>query len=165
MLTKFFLGLAIIAFTTYCGYLFSKKHRKKKVFFQQFYLFNERFLNEITYYRRPLTEIILSDKYAAEFSLLLNSFLQSIKENQAIWLQYLHSLDFNFLTQEEKNEVENYFSCLGKGDVISQKNYFSSIQEKLKNKSGALEIKVKKIADLYVKLGFLCGLLILILIL
>ena len=61
--------------------------------------------------------------------------------------------------------MENYFSNLGKGDAISQKNYFSSIKEKLKTTSGEWEVKANKIADLCVKLGFLCGLLILILIL
>ena len=58
MLTKFFFGIAIIAFTTYCGYLLSKKYRRRKVFYEQFYTFNERFLNEITYYKRPLIEWI-----------------------------------------------------------------------------------------------------------
>ena len=44
---KLLSGIAIIAFTTFCGYFFSKKYRQRKIFFAQFKEFNERFLNEI----------------------------------------------------------------------------------------------------------------------
>ena len=68
MLAKFFLGLAIIAFTTYCGYLLSNKYRTRKAFFVQFFEFNERFLSEINYLKRPLFQFILSIAWSCFFT-------------------------------------------------------------------------------------------------
>ena len=51
---KFILGVAIICFTSFCGYVLAKKYRQRKNFFSQMNEFNERFLSEIAYYRRPI---------------------------------------------------------------------------------------------------------------
>ena len=61
--------------------------------------------------------------------------------------------------------VEDYFLMLGKGDSLSQKGYFSSVKEPLLRLQNEAETTCKRYADLYIKLGFLCGLLILILML
>ena len=53
---------------------------------------------------------------------------------------------------------------IGKGDSNSQKNYFTSVKETLSKLKKEAEENNKKYGDLYVKLGFLCGLLILILV-
>ena len=66
---KFLLGVAIIAFTTFCGYLLGKKYRIKKQFFLQLNEFNERFLSEIAYYRRPLREFIAGYAYQGQGSI------------------------------------------------------------------------------------------------
>jgi stage III sporulation protein AB len=165
MLTKFFLGIAIIAFTTYCGYLLSKKYRRRKVFYEQFYTFNERFLNEITYYKRPLIEWIASYTYDGEFEILLRIFIDRITQKDSKHPHESVESTFSFLLKEEKQEIENYLLMLGKGDSLSQKNYFSSLKESLKSKCTETEKNAKKYADLYVKLGFLCGLAFLILML
>jgi len=60
--------------------------------------------------------------------------------------------------------VENYFCMLGKGDSGSQKSYFSSMKEGLTAMSVDAENAAKRYGDLYIKMGFLCGLFILILI-
>ena len=53
---------------------------------------------------------------------------------------------------------------LGKGDSVAQKAYFSAVKEVLsKRKTQALD-ESKRYCDLYVKLGFLIGLFILVLI-
>ena len=54
---------------------------------------------------------------------------------------------------------------LGKGDSASQKAYFSALKEPIGKMQLGAETAYKKYGDLYVKLGFLCGLLILILLL
>jgi stage III sporulation protein AB len=165
MLAKFFLGLAIIAFTTFCGYLLSKKYRQKKGFFREFYAFNERFLNEINYFKRPLAEFIKTLDCNGEFSGLLEIFLSGLTLEENTVENTLSGSEFSFLTKEEKTETIAYFSMLGKGDSSSQKVYFSSSKERLKALRDTADSTAKKYADLYIKLGFLCGLLILILIL
>ena len=58
----------------------------------------------------------------------------------------------------------DYFSMLGRGDSSSQKGYFSSVKEDLRRRKIETDAEYKKYGDLYIKLGFLCGLLVLILI-
>lgn len=164
MMTKFFLGVAIVAFTTFCGYFLARKYRQRKMFFTQLQTFNERFLNEITYYRRPLTDFLNHYTYKGEFQLFLRYYLYAVGQNTNTHNR-MQFPECSFLTTEEKNVVEDYFLMLGKGDSVSQKTYFSAINEqilRLKNEAVATH---KKYGDLYIKLGFLCGLFLLILML
>ena len=165
MMAKFLLGIAIVAFTTFCGYLFGKKHRKRKLFFTQLTSFNERFINEISYYRQPLSDFIMKYSYKTEFAFLLERFLSCIKERIPLKDNLLNIPEFQFIKREEKNVIEDYFSMLGKGDSTSQKNYFAATKETLISMEKQAVQVCKKYGDLYIKLGFLCGLLILILIL
>lgn len=165
MTAKFILGILIVVFTAFCGYILSKKYRRKKLFFAQFYEFNERFLTEITYARRPLGDFFLSDSYKGEFGKLAEKFFQDIQKNENIYAVLQTDGEYAFLTKEEKAFVGDYFSMLGKGDSASQKAYFSNRKDGLAKLKSQSETACKKYGDLYIKLGFLCGLLILVLIL
>lgn len=161
---KVLVGIAIVGFTTLCGYLLSKKYRQRKQFFRQFKEFNERFLNEIAYYRRPIQEFATTYAYQGEFNELLQAFFVNLKERELNERKILDLPTYSFLKEDEKLVISDYFLMLGKGDSASQKSYFSSIKEaliKYQNESNAAS---KKYEDLYIKLGFLCGLFILILI-
>ena len=157
---KFFLGVAIVAFTSFCGYLLAKKYRKRMLFFQEFYTFNERFLSEIAYYRRPVKEFISLYSYQGEFNDLLIDVFSEREEN----FLFTKSDEYSFLKEDDKKRTEDYFFMLGKGDSASQKGYFSSIKEQLVSLRNEAESEAKRYGDLYIKIGFLCGLLILILI-
>ena len=164
MTAKIILSVLIIAFTSFCGYLLTKKYRKKKLFYLQFYEFNERFLNEIAYYRRPLAEFVEKYPYKGEFKSLLLDFFNRIKRAEAT-LGFVYANDeIDFLTKQEKAETDDYFHMLGKGDSASQKAFFSTEKERLKGRLQGAELQYKRYGDLYVKLGFLCGLFIIILI-
>ncbi len=161
---RFLSGIAIIAFTTFCGYLLSKKYRQKKLFFQQLKEFNERFLSEIAYYRRPIREFVAGFRYQGEFNSLLEEFFSTMETRSSNDRKVFDLPDYSFLTAEEKGIVADYFLMLGKGDSISQKEYFSSAKERLFKLQTESEKDCKRYGDLYIKIGFLCGLLILILI-
>ena len=160
---KFFLGIAIVAFTSFCGYLLANKYRQRKLFFKQFNEFNERFLNEIAYYRRPIKDFLASYSYQGEFSDLLSSLFSAIKNRAPIESIFSELSRYSFLKEEEKRTVEDYFLMLGKGDSASQRGYFSSLKDRLSVLQKDTEQTAKRYSDLYVKIGFLCGLLILIL--
>ena len=161
---KFFLGIAIIAFTSYCGRLLAKKYRQRQQFFKQFQAFNERFLNEISYYRRPLKEFIYVYSYQGEFALLLKDFCLFLQENSSIHCIFEDKERYFFLKAEERQMIEDYFFMLGKGDSASQKGYFSSLKDTLVKLENETKIEAKRYGDLYLKIGFLFGLLVLILI-
>lgn len=156
--------MVIVAFTSFCGYVFSKKYRKRKLFFNQLKIFNERFLSEISYYRRPLGEFISKYTYKGDFDDFLQSYFQTLRDNEENALLTLSFEEFSFLTNEEKAVVEDYFLMLGRGDSVSQKNYFSAVKEQITKLLTEAERSYKQYGSLYVKLGFLCGLLLLILI-
>ncbi len=161
---KFFAGIAVVAFTTFCGYLLAGKYRKRRLFFTQLQTFNERFLSELAYYRRPLQVFIREYNYKEEFALLLQRFLSCIKNENELKEVELFGESFFFLKKEERQIVLNYFSMLGRGDSTAQKGYFSAVKNNLISMQEECVITCKKYADLYIKLGFLFGLLILILI-
>ena len=165
MMTKFFFGIAVVAFTTFCGYIFAKKYRQRKLFFIQLQTFNERFLSEIAYYKRPIHEFIAKFPYLGEFSSFLQDFVKALA-NGSFHERTIDELPlYDFLTQEEKRFVSDYFLMLGKGDSASQKTYFSAIKERLISLKDEAVSAHKRYGDLYVKLGFLCGLFLLILML
>ncbi|MBQ8429179.1 MAG: stage III sporulation protein AB [Clostridia bacterium] len=161
---KFFVGIAVVAFTSFCGYFFSGKYRKRIQFFAQFEEFNERFLSEISYYRRPIKQFLGKYNYKGEFSILLTEFLFSIENNEIFGVKIREEDAFHFLKKEEKEILCDYFSMLGKGDSATQKGYFSAMKEQLTRLRQEAQKEGKRYADLYVKLGFLFGLFLLILI-
>ncbi len=161
---KFLLGIAVVAFTSFCGHFLSKKYRIRKVFFKQWKEFNERFLSEISYYRRPLRQFIEVYSYQGEFQQLLHDFYLTLDERTPLEKILSETDAYAFLKAEEKRGIEDYFLMIGKGDSASQKTYFSSVKERLATLQQTTETEAKRYGDLYVKLGFLCGLLILILI-
>lgn len=142
-----------MAFCTYLGYLCGGKYRKKKSFFFSMEDFNEKFLNELAFSRRPLADFIGMNEYKGDFACSLKSFLSEGKPKT-----------YSFLTDEEKGFVEAYFSVLGKGDAHSQNGYFSSAKENLASYKENSEALAKKYCDMYLKLGFLLGLALLIVI-
>lgn len=164
-MVKFLLGIAVVAFTSLCGYFLAQKYRRKQLFFRQLYVFNERFLSEISYYRRPLLDFATKYRYKEEFGELLRIFFYGLEKKNYSLKSALDKPEYAFLDVEEKTLLDDYFSMLGKGDCTSQKCYFSSMCDLLKKKQQETEETCKKYANLYVKIGFLLGLLILILIL
>ena len=163
MVVKLIFGVCIVAFTTLCGYLFSRKFRRRKDFLLQFKEFNERFLAEITYQRRPINAFVASYSYKGEFDGLLKVYSNVLdkRENFASVLDI--KKDYPFLKEDERQIVLDYFLMLGKGDSLSQKGYFSATKERLEKAYYVAESDCKKYVNLYIKMGFLCGLMLLIL--
>ena len=163
-MVKFFLGVAIVAFTTFCGYLLSKKYRKRKLFFAKLNDFNERFLTEISYYRRPILQWIQEIEGKGEFAFCVQEYLRRVTNQVPIHGMLIDDSMYSFLSAEEKGEIEKYFSILGKGDSLSQKNRFTAERERLVSWRKLAEDNAKKYGDLYIKVGFLFGLFVLIII-
>ena len=160
---KLILGFAIVAFGGFLGYFLSKKYRKRKDFFCQMSLFNERFLMEIGYYRRPLTKFLTAYPYKGEFDFLLQYFYQSLidssKERGGFELK---KEEVGILTADELAFVKDYFQTLGRGNSSSQKSYFSTAKTQVDTYREKSETECKRYGDLYIKLGILMGIAVLI---
>lgn len=166
MMIKFIVGVCIVAFTSFCGYVLSKKYRQRKSFYAQFYQFNERFLSEITYYRRPIKEFIEKYAYREEFAELLDEYVQTLGQgNKNPSERDFSGLPaFSFLSKDETDFVNDYFLMVGKGDSASQKGYFGSAKSVLNERKDVTQAEAKRYGDLYIKLSFLLGLAILVVI-
>ena len=164
MMQKFIIGIAIVAFTSFCGYFLAGKFRQRKLFFKQLQEFNERFLSEISYYRRPIKEFVAKYVYKGEFNELLHDYFTVMQQGRSVQSVLIDDPKYAFLKREEKRVVEDYFLMLGRGDSLSQKGYFSSVKQSLSALQIDAETACKRYGDLYIKLGFLCGLLFLLLI-
>ncbi len=154
MWIKFALAVAIILFCTFLGYLAAGKARTKSNFYLQFSAFNERYLNEIEYARKPLSAFLSMHEYAGEFGGVVKRF----SERKDVLPKE------NFLSEEEKSELKDYFSMLGNGDTSSQKEYFSIRTKQLAGKAETYRKEAKERGELYLKLGLLFGLAVVILI-
>lgn len=161
---KFIVGISLVVFGSFCGYFLARTYRKRRLFFAQFQEFNERFLTEISYSKRPLADFFAGFQYDGSFACLLTDFYNSIESWGENGRDVLNMPDYDFITKQEKTMLFDYFLMLGKGDTISQKGYFSTLKLELSKLQNETEIANKRYGDLYVKIGFLCGLLILILI-
>ena len=161
---KVIFGVAVVAIATAFGYLFSKKYRQRRRFFTQFREFNEQFIHEITYYRRPIKEFLSCHTYDREFDMVLQKY-EAILSNNAFKNRELFDLsEYSFLNENEKTDITDYFMTIGTGDSASQKCYFLSMRERLSKYESDAISQGKKYENLYIELGFLCGLFILILI-
>ena len=155
MWIKFLLSGLIIGFCIFLGYLAAGKFRARFKFYSQFSAFNERYLTELCYSRKPLSEFIEDYTYDGDFA----KGLQGVSEDRG-----QKRPKPNYLTREEWKEYGDYFSMLGKGDTVSQKNYFSSRKAILEEKKAVCEKECKTRNELYIKLGLLAGLAFVILI-
>ena len=151
---KIVLCILIVAFCTFLGYFFAGKYRARKRFYTQMNTFNERYLNELCYARRPLTAFLQESSYTGEFGKTVDSYLKRREVK----------ISYSWLKKEEREDCSDYFSMLGKGDALSQKSYFTSRQPMLAEKKGICEREAKARGDLYLKLGLLAGLAAVILI-
>lgn len=154
MWLKFLLAALIIAFCVFLGYLASGKYRARKKYFSQLALFNERYLSELSYTRKPLAEFIASFPYTGDF----DKSLKGLTENRNA------KVDFSYLNADERKLCGDYFTALGTGDSDAQKGYFSAQKRNLEEKKTESEKECKAKSELYLKLGLLAGLAFVILI-
>ena len=161
---KIVFGIAIVIFSTACGYYLAKKYRQRRHFLRQLREFNEQFINEISYYRRPIKDFLSIHPFEGEFQGFLQEYARVLNETNQEAQGILNLSNYTFLRENEKVDIIDYFMMLGKGDSHSQKSYFFSMRERLAKREQEAVDEGNRYENLYIKLGFLCGLFILILI-
>ncbi len=155
---KIILSVLAIVVCTFVGYKMSEKYSLRSEFFNDFYRFNREMINQLTYFKRRIPEIISNFSCKNQFSILLDEYREYINGKNLC-------LDkFWYLYLEEKELITAYFVLLGKSDATSQLNNLNSYNEKLKNLTTDTVNEEKKYKKLYVKLGFFAGLSVFVLI-
>lgn len=146
---KIFLGIIIIILLSFVGYLLSNKLTKRKNYYKSFNNFNDRLKNEIGFSKNSLLNLFDEEN---DFNNSLKLLLKGEKINK-----------ISYLSKDESDFLIKYAKNIGKSDKNTQIDYINKCKDsidKLYNESIENE---KKYKTLYVKLGFLIGLIIFIL--
>jgi hypothetical protein len=137
---KILLLSTIIVLTTALGYLMSTDKKKRKNVFEELYEFNEQLILNLKYGKEQLSVVANSYKYV---SLIING--QKV------------------LDGEDGQFIDNYIKNLGATDAISQIDYLNERKLTLKKYKDESAENYKKYSSLYLKISFMTGILIAVL--
>lgn len=147
-----YFGIISLVICTFCGYRLSLKFSERRKFFVDFYNFNEKLINEVSFSQKSLLSLCDSeDKSASDFGLLIN---KTIKGEEYTFPTYLKNSD--------KLLFNEFGEAIGKSDKVSQLNFLSSKRKEISDIKDICYAEEKKYKKLYVKLGVLFGLIFLI---
>ena len=152
---KIIIGIFFLFLCTFIGYNLSLKYTKRKMFYGNFFNFNEKLLREVSFLQTTIVSLLNDIDINTDFYDSLKHYINT-KE---------FKFDKQYLLEEEKNELNRYFKTIGTSDKIGQLEYLNSMDITLKNKRIQTEENEKKYRMLYIKMGFLIGLIILIILL
>ena len=153
---KLLLCICLPIVCTACAYFLTQKYKRRKEFFYNLSMFNERLVNEVSYTKVPLPAFM--EKY--EFS---GDFRKMLEERKSAEFSARISSPA-YLTADERKFLIDYFGMIGRSDAASQKTYLSSLRTEIEERRKNSDETYKKYFALYIKLGFLAGLMLSILI-
>lgn len=153
---KALLCAAVLALCVLAAYLMTRRYRLRKDFYYNFDLFNQRFANEVSYTRTPLPAFVGKYAFGGDFA----KMLEEKKRSGFGQGEYA----FDYLTQDERKFLADYFLMIGRSDAASQRTYLAAVRGEIGEKKRAAEEAYRKYFSLYLKLGVLAGLVLVILI-
>lgn len=153
---KALLCACILALSVSAAFLLTRKYKQRKDFFYNLNLFNERLVNEVSYTKIPLPSFVEKYDFGGDFKKMLD-------EKKAKDFQF-ENYEISYLSEDEKKFMADYFRMIGNSDAASQRTYLSAVRSEVEDKRKACEETYKKYFSLYLKLGFLAGLILVILI-
>lgn len=145
-------GIVLLALSVVAGYLFSLKYRERLEFFTGFSEFNRLMKNAVSFSSESVGDVLKNR--TGTFYDCFNGYKAESGENFQLP---------KFLTDEERSSFCNYVKAIGLTDKITQLDFISEYENSLSAKLSSTEAEYKKYKPLFVKLGFLFGLILFIL--
>lgn len=152
---KLLLCIAVVALCVAFSFLLTQKYRSRMQFYYNLNLFNERLINEVSYTRIPLPAFLEKYPFTGDFKGMLEQKKGDFSSE---------NYSFSYLTEDEKKNLADYFRMIGRSDAASQRTFLSAARQELSEKKKSTEETYKKYFSLYLKLGFLAGLILVVLI-
>lgn len=147
---KIVLCLLLIGVFTFAGYLLANKFTDRKNFYNDFDVFNKKMIGEINFAKNSLPKIINSLCANSIFNDTLKKYIQNTNS---------YIFTYKFLSNDELDYFYDYLRNLGESDSITQLKFLKSVEEYLGEKNKSVNDEYKKYRPLYIKLGFLFGLI------
>ena len=139
--------------TAILGYLFSARFAEEKDFWNNFEFWHKKIKSEISFTQNSLHEILSEEN---DKDVFLSSAKAFFKNGITPAL--------NFLSEKENAFFNEYLHRLGTSDKESQIAFLNSMESELLEYVKKSNEKYEKFRPLYVKLGFLFGLILFILV-
>ncbi len=152
---KYVFGAILLISATFAGKLFSLKYKDRLTFYGAFSEFNKKFKTAVGFSFRTLNDTLRSGEQNPFTSLFIRYKDEKEEELKRP----------SFLTAEEFSFVCEYFENAGLSDKPTQLNYLNGAEEIINEKLKKCETEYLKLKPACVKLGFLFGLILFILVL
>lgn len=144
-------GLLALVVCTLIGYYKSLRYVKISSFYQSFYLFSKKITAEISFSKKSIVEIANELTEKNDFNLCVKKFYI---ENSFCAYKYFDN--------DENNFLRLYLHSVGDSDRDSQIKSLSHFQKELEEKVNFANENLRKYKTFYIKIGFLVGLILLI---
>lgn len=131
--------------------LTNKLSLRRKVF-EDLLDFNNKIEVEIKYTKRTIIEICTS----------FNGLIKDILNNYLLNKKEIDFSNYSYLKTEDISLIKEYLSDIGKYDGETQLNVLKAKNAVLSEKYDECKLKEEKLKPLYIKLGFLSGLILFI---
>lgn len=152
---RLLLGIILLLFCMFVGYCLSNKYYFRRVFYSDFITFNTILTQEIAFKHTTIINIIKNQDKNTDFYCLLNKHINGEKVQ----------IDSHYLTIDEKNFTYEYLDKIGRFDKNTQLEYLKNVNNMILDKQKDSILDEKKYKTLYIKLSFLIGLILLIIVL
>ena len=152
-----FLGITSLVLCTFLGAFYAKKYTNRKNFYMNFSSFNSKIKNEVAFTQNSIVSI------SKNISFETNDFNDCVKKVFCDNTPF--EFDKKYITKDEIEYFSSYLKTIGTSDRETQIQYIESASKYLNEKLAKAEENEKKYKKAYVKLGFLIGLILLIVLL
>ena len=155
MLFRVVLGLILIILSFTISRELSKKYRNKRVFFSDFYSFNQQIITEVSFSNNTLPSILKTIDDKSDFNNFIKDFFANGTVDNSLPL---------YLNEKERKFIVFYLSNIGKSDSNSQKRYFEDSKNQIVDYLNESKENESKYTPLYLKMGVLIGFLLFIIV-
>ncbi len=152
---KIALGIIVVFICVFIGYQMSLKYVKRKAYYVAFENFNQDLIREMSFTMQTIEKVIDALRQKKdEFSKITVSFFDDNKK-----------IESKILREDEKEDLKAYLNSVGKSDAKSQLKLLEGYKIKICDNVKIATLEEKKYKSFYIKLGFLFGLIIFIILL
>ncbi len=153
---RILLGVLTVIICVLIAYKLSLKYTERRKFFVSLNDFNEKMKNEVSYGKKTVIGIIVEmNKNDDTFYKYVSSYFKGGIE---------YSLNKKVYSIEEVEFMGTYVNQIGVTDSQTQLKYLQSVGQSISTRAAVAIENEKKYKPLYIKLGFLLGLLVLVVI-
>lgn len=162
---KWVLLIFIVVCFSYIGYGFSKYYSRRNKFFEDLILFSERLCIDIAFSKDKMLSIVNACKLEVSKDLerVLLVYEKYLVGEIEDFTEEMYFETSNLLNEDEQSSIKLFFKNLGRLDSKNQTKEIENFKTKFELLRKNSDIENRKFGGLFIKLGFILGLTLAIL--